>query len=510
MTDHSDGPSDGEPVSDADDAGVTLNGVASKTGFDQGKMPADLNAERALLGGLLLANDRIDQFADYLKPVHFYEKLHERIYEQLLDMFRLGRTADPLSLNPRLEGDPGYEDIGGFEYLTRLVDEVPALYNLQEYAKVVFDCALRRNLVELGEQVSGRAREPRGRMDAEEQIEEVERALFDLSRVGKLDKGFQSFKSAVIDTLKNANEAYNRQGGLAGVSSGISDLDERLGGLQRSDLIIVAGRPGMGKTALATTIAYNIARAAAARPENEDGSPEEGAKVAFFSLEMSAEQLATRVISQRVGISSSAIRRGQLEEDEFYRLMDEAQTIEDTPLYIDDTGGISIAALAARARRLVMKEKIGLIIVDYLQLVTPSSSKNAGNRVQEISEVTQSLKALAKELDVPVMALSQLSRAVESREDKRPQLSDLRESGSIEQDADIVMFVYREAYYLEQAKPEEGSEKFSDWLQKMEHKRYAAEVIVGKHRHGPVGKVELYFDPKYTTFSNLEKRDTYN
>ncbi|MEM9122806.1 MAG: replicative DNA helicase, partial [Pseudomonadota bacterium] len=364
-------------------------------------------------------------------------------------------------------------------------------------------------LIEMSEGIRSRALGPRGDMSADQQVEEAEKMLFELARSGRPGKGHKSFKDSILEMLETAATAYKREGGLAGYSTGISDLDKHLGGLQRSDLVIVAGRPGMGKTAMATTLAYNIAKAHLnCQKTDKNGRKIDGAKVLYFSLEMSSEQLATRIISSVTGISSSRIRRGEIDQEEFSSLAQAAKEVEKTPLFIDDTGGISIAALAARARRLTLKEDIGVIMVDYLQLVTPSGTKRGDNRVQEISEITQTLKALAKELDVPIIALSQLSRAVESREDKRPMLSDLRESGSIEQDADIVMFLYRASYYLEQQKPPQGDEDaMRDWQEKRARLGYESEVIIGKHRHGPVGKADLYFDPKYTRFTNLQKAD---
>jgi replicative DNA helicase len=341
-----------------------------------------------------------------------------------------------------------------------------------------------------------------------EQIEEAETRLFSLAETGKYGQGFAAFSAALTTAIEMANNAYQREGGLSGLATSLKALDGKLGGLQPSDLVIIAGRPSMGKTALATNIAFNIARARArslaARPQLPPADPaHDGAVVGFFSLEMSAEQLATRIMSEQAGIPSEKIRRGMIDENEFKRLVEASQEMASLPLFIDQTGGISVAQLAARARRLKRQHGLGLIVVDYLQLLSGSSRRAAEGRVQEVSEITTSLKALAKELNVPILALSQLSRAVENREDKRPQLADLRESGSIEQDADVVMFVFREEYYVERTKPAEGTAEFHDWMAKMQLVSGKAEVIIGKQRHGPVGTVNLQFEANVTRFSDL-------
>ncbi len=345
-----------------------------------------------------------------------------------------------------------------------------------------------------------------------EQIQDAEQRLFSLAEQGTTQAGFVTLGSALVQSVDMTAKAFERDSHLSGISTGIRDLDQKLGGLQASDLLILAGRPAMGKTSLAMNIAFNIAKAY--RVDTDEHGNEEvadGAAVAFYSLEMSSEQLATRLLAEESGVPSFKMRRGQISEDEYREIADTAQTLERVPLFIDDTGGLSIAALTARARRLKRTEHIGCVVVDYIQLVTPSGRAGSGNRVQEISEVTQGLKALAKELSVPIIALSQLSRTVESREDKRPQLSDLRESGSIEQDADVVMFVYREEYYLEQQKPPEDQlEKMEQWQEKMNRFHGKAEVIIGKQRHGPTGKVDLAFQAEITKFSDLAQDDSYN
>ncbi|MEO9166799.1 MAG: replicative DNA helicase, partial [Aestuariivirga sp.] len=337
-------------------------------------------------------------------------------------------------------------------------------------------------------------------------IEKTEQALYGLAETDKFGKGFQAFGRALADAIDMASAAYQRDGHLSGISCGLTDLDEKMGGLQKSDLIILAGRPAMGKTALATNIAYHVAKSYNAEYQ-ADGSTQvkDGGVVAFFSLEMSSEQLATRIIAEQTGVPSEQIRRGKIDDTTFQRLVEVSQELQALPLYIDSTGGLTIAQVAARARRLKRQRGLGLIIVDYLQLLAGSSRKAAENRVQEVTEITVGLKALAKEMNVPIVALSQLSRQVENREDKRPQLSDLRESGSIEQDADVVLFVYREEYYLERLMPNEGTPEFAGWQEKMDRAHGKAEVIIGKQRHGPTGTVDLQFEGKLTKFSNLAR-----
>jgi replicative DNA helicase len=394
------------------------------------------------------------------------------------------------------------------QYLGRLAANAATIINARDYGRTIYDLATRRQLILVGEDMVNAAYDSPVDFPPKEQIEEAETRLFALAETGKYGQGFATFASALTTAIEMANNAYKRAGGLSGIATGLRSLDAKLGGLQPSDLLILAGRPSMGKTALATNIAYAIARARARslqdRPDLPPNDPaHDGAVVGFFSLEMSAEQLATRIMSERAEIPSEKIRRGMINDEEFKRLVETSQEMQNLPLFIDQTGGISIAQLAARARRLKRQQGLGLIVVDYLQLLTGSSRRASEGRVQEVSEITTGLKALAKELNVPILALSQLSRAVENREDKRPQLADLRESGSIEQDADVVMFVFREEYYIERAKPAEGTAEFQDWMAKMQLASGRAEVIIGKQRHGPVGTVALQFEANVTRFADL-------
>ena len=468
--------------------------------------PQNLEAEQALLGAILSNNDAADRVTQFLGPEHFSEAVHARIYEAATTLIRLGKLATPVTLKTHFENDQTLKEIGGPAYLARLAASATTIINADEYGRMIFELAQRRKLISLGTDVVNEAFEPDIESTSKDLIEKTEAALYGLAEKGQFGKGFQQFQSAMAKAIDMASAAYQRDGHLSGISCGLTDIDEKMGGLQRSDLIILAGRPAMGKTALATNIAYHVAKKYSAEYQ-ADGSMKvlDGAVVAFFSLEMSSEQLATRIIAEQTSISSEEIRRGKISEDEFQRLVEVSRDLQSLPLYIDDTGGLSIAQLAARARRLKRQRGLGLIIVDYLQLLAGSARKASEGRVQEVTEITVGLKALAKELDVPIVALSQLSRQVESRDDKRPQLSDLRESGSIEQDADVVLFVYREEYYLQRLEPQVGSSEHQTWQDKMDRAHGKAEVIIGKQRHGPTGTIDLQFEGRLTKFSNLAR-----
>jgi replicative DNA helicase len=470
--------------------------------------PANLEAEMALLGAILVNNEAADRVSTYLLPEHFAEGLHARIYEAASSMIRLGKLATPVTLKSFFDNDATMRDIGGSSYLARLVGSATTIINAEEYGRTIFELAQRRKLIGIGTDIVNAAFDTDVETTPKQLIERAETELYAIAEVEKYGKGFQNFSSALLAAIDMASAAHQRDGGLSGVSTGLKDLDEKLGGLQSSDLLVLAGRPAMGKTALATNLAYNVARSYKAEYRT-DGSVEvkDGGVVAFFSLEMSAEQLATRIIAEQSGISSERIRRGKITDDEFNRLVDVSRELNALPLYIDATGGLTIAQLAARARRLKRQRGLGLIVVDYLQLLAGSAKRASEGRVQEVTEITVGLKGLAKELNVPIIALSQLSRQVENREDKRPQLSDLRESGSIEQDADVVMFIYREEYYLGHAEPRPGSPEHVEWQEKMDKVSGVAEVIIGKQRHGPTGVVELQFESQLTKFQNLVRAD---
>ena len=468
--------------------------------------PSNVEAEQALLGAILINNDAFDRVSDFLRPEHFFEEIHRRIYEHASMLIRAGKLASPITLKTFL----GDQDLGGMtvgQYLARLAADATAIINAKDYGLAIHDLATRRELIGIGESMVNVAYDAPIDSSPREQIEEAERSLYAIAEAGRYDGGFQAFTHAAALAVDLAAKAYQRDGHLSGVATGLADLDFKMGGLQSSDLIIIAGRPAMGKTALATNIAFNVARAY--RGETKpDGSKAtlDGGQVGFFSLEMSAEQLATRVIAEQSGVASSKMRRGDVTEAEFQRIVDTMRDIQRLPLYIDQTGGISIAQLSARARRLKRQKGLDLLVVDYLQLLSGSKSRS-DNRVQEITEITTGLKALAKELAVPIIALSQLSRQVEARDDKRPQLSDLRESGSIEQDADVVIFVYREEYYLKNKEPRMGTPEYAQWQAEMDRAHGKAEVIIGKQRHGPTGTVELQFEAELTRFGNLARED---
>ncbi|WP_196258913.1 replicative DNA helicase [Pelagibacterium limicola] len=469
--------------------------------------PHNIEAEQALLGAILVNNEAFYRVSDFLEPGHFYEAIHRDIYEVCGKIIRTGKTATPVTAKTYLPDDL-IEGVTMAQYLARLAAEATTVLNAADYGQAIYDLAIRRNLILIGEEVIDSAYNAEVETTATKQIEEAEKRLFDLAEKGRYDGGFLGFSQALTEAINMAGEAFKRDGSLSGTATGLTDLDRLMGGLQRSDLIILAARPAMGKTSLATNIAFAVARAYKAEPL-PDGHMKtvNGGVVGFFSLEMSAEQLATRILAEQAEISSSDIRRGNIHESQFAKLMDVSQLMQQVPLFIDDTGGISIAQLAARARRLKRQKGLDLLIVDYLQLLSGSSRKANENRVQELTEITTGLKALAKELEVPIIALSQLSRQVESREDKRPQLADLRESGSIEQDADVVLFVYRDEYYLKNKEPKEGTQEHLEWQAEMEKIHGRAEIIIAKQRHGPTGTVQLHFEANLTRFSNLARED---
>ena len=468
-------------------------------------VPHSIEAEQQLLGAILTNNDLFDRVAQILRAEHFYDPVHARIFETAAARIAKNNLASPVTLKAFLEDDAGLAELGGPAYLMRLAGAAISSFAVRDYAEMIYDLAIRRELIDVGNEIDAKAARVEVQSEPKEQIVEAEQKLYALAEQGQTEQGFQSFLTAVTDAVKVANAAYQREGGLAGVSTGLIDMDKKLGGLHRSDLLILAGRPSMGKTSLATNVAFNIARAykKGITSSGEDGAVD-GGVVWFFSLEMSAEQLASRILSEVAEIPSNQIRRGDFTEGEFRRIVDAAKELEAAPLFIDDTPALPISQLAARARRLKRTHGLDALFVDYLQLVRGTGRSE--NRVNEISEITMGLKAIAKELDIPVVALSQLSRQVENREDKRPQLSDLRESGSIEQDADVVMFVFREEYYKEREKPcDHELDKMAIWQEEMERLHGKAEVVIGKQRHGPIGTVELSFEGQFTRFGNLVK-----
>jgi len=477
--------------------------------------PYNTEAEQALLGAILINNTAYYRVSEFLQPEHFGNAVHGRIFAAIGKLLGRGQIANPVTLKNLFDQDGALTEIGGAQYLARLAGAAAAIINAEDYGRAVHDLYLRRELIALGEDVVNDAFRQDLDDPAREQIERVEKKLFDLATTGETEGGFRAFGTALTSAILNAEAAFKRSGKTVGVATGFVDLDRKLGGLHPSDLVVLAGRPSMGKTALATNIAFYAARNYRPAVEREGKTAEDGAVVGFFSLEMSAEQLATRILAEESGVSSDRIRRGDVSHEDFDKFVQASQQLAALKLFIDDTPALSVAALRTRARRLKRQQGLGLIVIDYLQLLRPSSQTRAQeNRVQEISEITRGLKALAKELNVPVLALSQLSRAVEQREDKRPMLADLRESGSIEQDADVVMFIFREEYYLSREptrRPDEAESKFSDryqeWRERLEIVHGLGEIIIAKQRHGPIGTVKLRFDAETTKFNNYMAPD---
>jgi replicative DNA helicase len=466
--------------------------------------PHNIEAEQALLGAILVNNEAFYRVSDFLEPPHFFEPVHRRIYEIATEIIRANKVATPVTLKTFLPAEVQIGDINLAQYLARLAAEATTIINAEDYGRAIYDLALRRALIGIGEDMVNVAYDASVEQTPKTQIEDAERRLFDLAEKGHYDGGFHAFETALLSAIDMASAAYKRDGHLSGLATGLDDLDRLMGGLQPSDLVILAGRPAMGKTALATNMAFNIARAWRGEVQ-PDGSMKtvNGGIVGFFSLEMSSEQLATRIVAEQSEVPSADIRRGRISEEQFARIVAASRDMQRVPLYVDQTGGLTVGQLAARARRLKRQRGLDLLVVDYLQLLQGSSRRSSENRVQEITEITTNLKALAKELSVPILALSQLSRQVENRDDKRPQLSDLRESGSIEQDADVVMFVFREEYYVKNKEPKPGTIEHQQWIDQMNEVHGIAEVIIGKQRHGPTGTVKLQFEDSLTKFSNL-------
>jgi replicative DNA helicase len=478
--------------------------------------PYNTDAEQALLGAILINNSAYARVSEFLAPEHFGYAVHGRIFAAIAKLIERGQIANPVTLKNLFEQDGALTEMGGAQYLAQLVNSAVTIINTEDYGRNIHDLYQRRELITLGEDVVNDAFHQDLDDPAREQIERAERRLFDLATTGRLEGGFRAFETALVDAINNAEAAFKRSGRTVGVATGFGDLDTKLGGLHPSDLVILAGRPSMGKTALATNIAFNAAKAyKPARGPDGRTFAEDGAVIGFFSLEMSAEQLATRILAEESGVSSDRIRRGDVSHEDFDKFVRASQQLAALRLFIDDTPALTVSALRTRSRRLMRQQGLGLIIVDYLQLLRASNQVRViENRVQEVSDITRGLKALAKELNVPVLALSQLSRAVEQREDKRPMLADLRESGSIEQDADVVMFIFREEYYKSREPIrglDEADDKFDKryhaWKEELERVHGVGEIIVAKQRHGPIGTIKLRFDAQTTKFEDFAAPD---
>ena len=473
--------------------------------------PHNLEAEQALLGAILVNNEAFHRVSEFLHAEHFFEPVHARIFQACADRIGRGQLADAKALFHLFDEDEALRELDGARYLARLARAAETIINAPGFGQIIHDLAVKRGLIALGEEMVVRAYDPQAPETSSEQIEAAEQGLFELAQEGEVRSGFRAFPTVIASAVNLIESAYHKVGEVTGVPTQLESLDRITGGLQPSDLLILAGRPSMGKTALAVTIAANAASQKAAGIEAQR-LKHENYTVGVFSLEMSAEQLAMRLLSAESQIPSDELRRGKLDENAWQQMVRASQALAARPMFIDDTPAVSVSALRSRARRLMRTQGLSLLVVDYLQLMRGSSAAASNNRVQEISEITQSLKAIAKELNIPVLALSQLSRAVENREDKRPLLSDLRESGSIEQDADVVMFVYREEYYLERSAPQqreaESLDKFQlrhrEWLERCDRAHNRADVIIAKHRNGPIGTVQVQFDPSFGRFRNLE------
>ena len=465
--------------------------------IEENKLPSNIEAEQSLIGSVLVNNDIIDEISNIVNAGKFFDPIHRKIYEVIESLNNKGMIANPITLKNYFENDSGLSEVGGIDYLIKLTRFSSSIKQAIDYAKIIHEMYVKRELIFISDGISDQAKDEQIEKTGENIIEDAEKSLFDLAERGNFTQTFLKFNQAVDQTIEMATLAMKSDQGIVGVPTGLTDLDEKLGGLHKSDLVIIAGRPSMGKTALATNIAYHAAQTLMSRQEKSS--------VAFFSLEMSSEQLSTRILSEQARIKSDDIRRGKVTEEEINRYIETSRNIYNLPLFIDETPAITIATLSNRARRIKRLFGVSLIVVDYIQLMRGGNLNRNDGRVQEISEITQGLKALAKELGVPVLALSQLSRAVEQRDDKQPQLADLRESGSIEQDADVVMFVYREAYYLERKQPKLGSIEHAEWQSKMNDVNGLADIILGKQRHGPTGTVKVQFEGIYTKFKDLNQ-----
>ena len=458
------------------------------------ELPNNIEAEQAVIGSILVSNDIFDDVSIIIDNKKFYDPVHQKIFAAIENLISKGMLANPITLKNYFENDNSLAELEGHEYLVKLTKFSTTIRQAIEYSKIVYDMHIRRELIKISETMTENASNKILDLPGNKIIEDSERLLFDLAEKGSLNTSFIKFDQALNYTIEMASNAYKNEEGIVGVPTGLTDLDDRLGGMHNSDLLIIAGRPSMGKTALATNIAFH-----AAKKLQEKGTK---SSIAFFSLEMSSEQLSTRILAEQSRIKSNDIRRGRISEEQFDKFIETSKNISELPLYIDETPAISIAAMSNRARRIKRLYGLDLVVVDYIQLMSAANTRDG--RVQEISEITKGLKALAKELSVPVLALSQLSRAVEHRDDKKPQLSDLRESGSIEQDADVVMFVYREAYYLERKEPRPATVDHAEWQAKMNEVSNLAEIIIGKQRHGPTGNINVEFEAMFTKFRDIQ------
>ncbi len=457
------------------------------------ELPNNIEAEQSVIGSILVTNEIFDEISTIISSINFYDPMHQKIYNAIESLIYKGMLANPITLKNYFEDEK--DDLDVPEYLVKITKFSTSIRQAIEYSKIIYDMFVRRELIKISEQTIDSAKINDLDSSGQNIIENSERLLFDLAEKGSFNSSLIKFDDAMKQTIEMASAAYKNEGGIVGVPTGLRDLDDKLGGLHQSDLIIIAGRPSMGKTSLATNIAFNAAK--------NIQDKQKKSSIAFFSLEMSSEQLSTRILSEQARIGSNDIRRGRISDEQFDQFLETSKNIAELPLFIDETPAISIAAMSNRARRIKRLHGLEMIVVDYIQLMR-GTTYNKDGRVQEISQITQGLKAIAKELGVPVVALSQLSRQVEQRDDHKPQLADLRESGSIEQDADVVMFVYREGYYLQRKEPREATVEHAEWQAKMNEVAHLAEIIIGKQRHGPIGKVTLEFEERFTKFKDTQ------
>ena len=457
------------------------------------ELPNNIEAEQSVIGSILVTNEIFDEISTIISSMNFYDPMHQKIYNAIESLIYKGMLANPITLKNYFEDEK--DDLDVPEYLVKITKFSTSIRQAIEYSKIIYDMFVRRELIKISEQTKEKTKINDLDISGQNIIENSERLLFDLAEKGSFNSSLVKFDDAMRQTIEMASAAYKNEGGIVGVPTGLRDLDDKLGGLHQSDLIIIAGRPSMGKTSLATNIAFNAAK------HIQDGGKK--SSIAFFSLEMSSEQLSTRILSEQARIASNDIRRGRISDEQFDQFLETSKNIAELPLFIDETPAISIAAMSNRARRIKRLHGLDMIVVDYIQLMR-GTTYNKDGRVQEISQITQGLKAIAKELGVPVVALSQLSRQVEQRDDHKPQLSDLRESGSIEQDADVVMFVYREGYYLQRKEPREATVEHAEWQAKMNEVAHLAEILIGKQRHGPIGKITLEFEERFTKFKDTQ------
>lgn len=460
--------------------------------------PSNVQAEQMFIGAVMINNEALNRAIEFLRPEHFYEPIHQKIYAAINTIIDKGISASPTSLKSMLINDAQFEQVGGADYLGKLATIAMTVINVYDYGRIIYDLAMRRNLIAIGEDIVNIAYSSGIDNSASEQIEDAEHQLFSLASEGVNERGFANIRDSIVVSMEAISQAMRSDDHITGITTGLIDLDKKLLGFHNSDLLVLAGRPSMGKTALAINLALNACRALKSKHRTDTQMP----SVGFFSLEMSAEQLTTRILSMHTSIDSSSLRSGRVGEEHYNELRKQAMEISTLPFFIDDTPALSISGIRTRARRMKRKHNLSILFIDYLQLIRGSS--HTENRTLEISEITQGLKALAKELNIPIIALSQLSRAVEQREDKRPMLSDLRESGAIEQDSDIVMFIYREEYYLTRKEPEAGTPQHTEWFEKLNQVHNLAEIILAKHRNGPIGIVQLFYDASYSRFGNYQ------